>query len=228
MGRPPKYIINIGDVYDDYECIDIVQEEDLQRRKRYIMRCQLCGKEKAMLGSTVAYHRGTKHKSCGKGLGISYDKKFYQRWESMRTRTSPHFWNRKNYYDRGINSDAFASFIDFYNAMYESWKEHVNIYGENNTSLERIDVNKSYTPDNCCWICFDEQKGNKQDTNYFTVENIDTKEIEYCKNARRYTTIHPEIPEKYIYDLLKYNRIYKGKKFTRITKEDYDSHCLDK
>lgn len=28
MGRPPKYIINIGDTYDDYKCIKIIQEPD--------------------------------------------------------------------------------------------------------------------------------------------------------------------------------------------------------
>lgn len=28
MGRPPKYIIHIGDIYDDYKCIDIIQEPD--------------------------------------------------------------------------------------------------------------------------------------------------------------------------------------------------------
>ena len=95
MGRPPKYIINIGDIYDDYKCIDIIQETTGQKRKKYIMKCQKCGKVKSMLGSTVGLHKGTKHKSCGKGLGITYDEYFYKRWKSMRARTSPNFWNRE-------------------------------------------------------------------------------------------------------------------------------------
>lgn len=224
MGRPPKYIIKIDDVYDDYKCIDIIQEPNDQRRKKYIMQCQKCGKVKAMLGSTVASHKGTNHRNCGKGLGITYDKYFYARWQSMRQRTSPRFWNKENYYERGINSDAFESFMDFYNAMYPSWVEHVKIYGVHDTSLERKDVNKSYTPENCCWICLDEQKGNLQKTVYFTVENIKTGETEYCKNALQYTYDHKEIPERYIYDLLKYNRTYKNKKFTKITKEEYEDY----
>lgn len=187
------------------------------------MKCEQCGKEKLMLGATVAAHRGTKHKSCGKGLGVTFDKVFYQRWQSMRFRTSPAFWNRKNYYDRAINSDACESFIDFYNAMYKSWQEHVKIYGEHNTSLERIDVDKSYTPENCCWICLNEQQGNCQKTNYFTVENLETGEIEYCKNAALYSRQHPKLPDKYIYDLLKYNRTYQNKKFTKITKQEYEN-----
>ena len=153
MGRPPKYIINIGDIYDDYKCIDIIQETTGQKRKKYIMKCQKCGKVKSMLGSTVGLHKGTKHKSCGKGLGITYDEYFYKRWKSMRARTSPNFWNRE-----------------------------------------------------------------------ITVENIETGEIEYCKNALQYTYDHPEIPHKYIYDLLKYNRTYKGKKFTKITKQDFEEY----
>jgi hypothetical protein len=213
MGRTPKYIINIGDIYDDYKCINIIQEETGQRRKKYIMKCQKCGREKAMLGSTVAYRQGTKHKSCGKGLGISYDKDFYCRWKAMRVRTSPNFWNRKNYYDRGI-----------YNAMYKSWKEHVTIYGVHDTSLERINVDKPYSQENCCWICLDEQKGNMQKTDYFIVENVLTGEKTYCKNALQYTYGHPEIPHKYIYDLLKYNRIYKNKKFTKITKQEFEEY----
>ena len=117
MSRPPKYIIDIGDIYDDYKCIDIIQETTGQK-----------------------------------------------------------------------------------------------------------DVDKPYTPENCCWICLDEQRGNLQKTNYFTVENIETGEIEYCKNALQYTYDHPEIPHKYIYDLLKYNRTYKGKKFTKITKQDFEEY----
>lgn len=224
MGRPPKYIINIGDIYNDYKCINIIQENDGQKRKKYIMKCQKCGKEKEMLGSTVNAHKGTSHKSCGKGLGITHDKYFYQRWQSMRERTSPNFWNRENYYNRGINSDAFESFIDFYNAMYNSWKKHVAIYGVHDTSLEQIDVDKSYTPENCCWICLDEQKGNLQKTNYFIVQDVKTGEKVYCKNALQYTYDNPEIPHKYIYDLLKYNRTYKGKKFIKITKQEFEDY----
>ena len=31
-------------------------------------------------------------------------------------------------------------------------------------------------------------------------------------------------PPKYIYDLLKYNRTYKGKKFTKITKQNFEKY----
>ena len=50
MSRPPKYIINIGDIYDDYKCIDIIHETTGQKRKKYIMKSQKSGKVKYMIG----------------------------------------------------------------------------------------------------------------------------------------------------------------------------------
>jgi len=95
IGRPPKYVINIGDIYDDYKCISVMQDITGERRIRYLMECQKCGKQKLMFGSTVNRRAGTKHRGCGKGLGVSKDAVFYSRWQTMRHRTSPKFWNRK-------------------------------------------------------------------------------------------------------------------------------------
>lgn len=175
-----------------------------------------------MLKSTIRLKKGINHKSCGKGKGVSFDKDFYNRWQSMRTRTSINSIHRKQYYDRGINSNAFASFIDFYNAMYSSWVEHVERYGAENTSLERIDVDKSYTPENCKWIRFNEQKDNMQKTIYFKVEDLGTGKIEYYKNANRYAKEHNL--KTYVAEVINKNGIYKGKKYTRITKEEYNQY----
>lgn len=219
IGRPKKYIINVGDVYDDYICIDIVKDE--KNYTRYVMQCQKCGKIKYMLGPTVAQHKGTKHKSCGKGLGVTYDKAFYNKWQGMRARTSPKFWNHENYYDRGINSDAFDSFIDFYNAMYDSWLKHVEEYGEADTSLERIDVDGNYTPDNCCWICLSEQKGNQQKTLHFKVTDKQTGDVEYHKSALAYAKEN-DIPGSYIHELISKERTYRGKTYQRVSKQEYE------
>lgn len=223
MGRPAKYIYNINDIIDDYKCIEITKNSN--NTTCYIMQCQYCGNIKQMLGATIAAHKGTKHKSCGRGLGISFDKDFYNRWQSMRQRTTKKSVHSEQYFERGINSDAFASFIDFFNAMYPSWKEHVAKFGVHDTSLDRIDVDKSYTPENCQWVCLDEQKGNMQKTIYFTVENLDTHQIEYCKNANKYAFLN-HLPEKYISEVINKNRVYKNKKYTRITKDEYAEYHL--
>lgn len=218
MGRPAKYVYSINQTIGDFECIDIIKDE--KNCTKYIMRCQKCGKIKHMLGSTINRGSGISHRSCGKGLGIAFDEYFYKRWQSMRYRTSPNSPYAENYYNRGIHSDAFASFIDFYNAMYESWKEHVACYGEHDTSLERIDVDKPYSPENCCWICLDEQKGNMQKTIYFTVKDLETNTVKYCKNAYDYA-LKNNISTKYIYELIHKNRVYCNKQYTLITKQEY-------
>lgn len=223
MGQPLKYIYHIGDQIDDYKCIDIIKDE--KNQTKYQMQCQCCGKIKNMLGPTINRHSGTKHKGCGRGLGISYDKDFYNRWQGMRQRTSEKSIHREQYFDRGIDSEAFASFIDFYNAMYDSWKNHVAQFGAQDTSLDRIDVDKSYSPENCRWVCLNEQQWNKQDTIYFIVEDLSTREIQYCKNANRYAFLN-HLPEKYIGEVINKNKIYQNKKYTRISKAEYADYHL--
>ena len=224
MGRPAKYVYNVGDIVDDYECIEVTKDE--KGWTVYKMKCVKCGKEKIMRGSTIVKHKGTSHKSCGKGLGITYDEYFYKRWQSMRQRTSPNSVHSEQYYERGINSDAFASFIDFFNAMYPSWQEHVAKFGVHDTSLDRIDVDKSYTPENCRWVCLDEQKGNVQKSLYFTVEDLETHEIQYCKNAHKYALLN-NLPPNYVGEVINKGRVYRGKRYTRITKDEYAKYHLE-
>lgn len=219
--RKTSFMIDEETLYGDFKCIGTTRDD---KTLKYIMKCQKCGKIKNMLKSTIKANKGLNHRSCGKGLGIAYDKYFYQRWSSMRQRTSDKSIHKENYYDRGIDSDAFASFIDFYNAMYPSWQEHVSRFGVHDTSLERIDVDKPYSPENCTWVCLDEQKGNVQKTLYFTVEDLDTKEIQYCKNAHKYS-LENHLPY-YIQEVINKNGIYRNKKYTRITKEEYATYHL--
>ena len=85
--------------------------------------------------------------------------------------------------------------------MYESFIDHVNIYGVHNTTIERIDVNLDYTKDNITWATWEEQANNKQDTVYFKVIFPDGSEkIEYGigKYEKDHNLTHNTI----------YNRVY--------------------
>lgn len=79
-------------------------------------------------------------------------------------------------------------------------------------------------PENCRWVCLDEQKGNVQKTIYFTVEDLDTGNIEYHKNALRYCT-ERHLPY-YIQEVINKNGIYKNKRYIRISKEEYANYNL--
>ncbi|WP_297439209.1 hypothetical protein [uncultured Clostridium sp.] len=86
----------------------------------------------------------------------------------MKTRTtnsnSPKY---KNYGARDISCYQFNYFVDFYDLMYKSYLKHVAKYGDKNTTIERIDVNKNYCVDNCTWATWDEQAKNKTNTRIF-------------------------------------------------------------
>ena len=130
------YKYNIGDIIDDLLCIDkIYPDKGSGKSITYLMRCTICGREKYMLGATIARKSGTTHSACGRGIKTD-DKRFYSEWCSMRTRTTnPNYEHYDCYGGRGINSDAFEKFIDFYDTMYESYVVACEIYGEHNVSM---------------------------------------------------------------------------------------------
>ena len=73
-------------------------------------------------------------------------------------------WERyKSYGARGITvCNEWNDFVNFKNDMYESYLEHVEKYGEKDTTLDRVDVNGDYCKENCRWATNDEQSLNKR------------------------------------------------------------------
>lgn len=143
---------------------------------------------------------------------------FYSRWEAMRTRTNnPNYEHANCYSKRGIDSNEFENFIDFYDAMYESYIKLANKIGKENTSLERINVNKSYTKENCIWIDKHEQQGNTRKNVVFEVTFPDGhKEIH--TNVRRFAKEHG-LNSSTINDVMNPNRAtshHKQYKFKRL------------
>lgn len=121
-----------------------------------------------MFFSAFRKHIDTFHKSCGKsrdknkGLA-SQNKRFHRIWMSMRQRTNnPNTEHWRYYGGKGIGSEVFSLFIDFYDTMHTSYVEAVEKYGDESiVSLDRIDVDKDYSPENCRWISLKEQELNK-------------------------------------------------------------------
>ena len=55
------------------------------------------------------------------------------------------FVGYKNYGGRGITvCERWLEFQNFYDDMHESFDEHVEKFGEKDTTLDRIDVNGNY------------------------------------------------------------------------------------
>ena len=114
-----------------------------------LFECQYCGKH---WESQVRSITGGDTKSCGcqkggkplHGLGTN---RFYDTWRNMKNRcTNPSDIGYKNYGGRGIT--VCEEWLDV--ANFVAWAEatHPNVKG---VSLDRIDNDKGYSPENCGW-----------------------------------------------------------------------------
>ena len=187
--------INIGDITGDLKIKEFIKK-DKNSHKIYKVECLICGREKYLKDYQIRQEKGIYHSSCGRGLK-TLDKKFYQHWQNMRTRTTNSKYEYYHRYGgRGINSDDFIYFIDFYDALYKSYLEHINIYGVENTTLERKDTNDNYSKDNCIWATWNIQHSNTSKNKYFKAISPDNKEYiskNQCEFARRHNLSSKQI-----------------------------------
>lgn len=141
----------------------IVKEVNrLTKHKRYLIECCVCGRQKESDFHVIKSGRGMSHSSCGKGLKTK-DPRFHRIWSNMKTRcTNENYHSYSQYGGRGIKCTEFENFIDFYDKMYDSYKQHVLEYGEDDTTLERVDVNGDYSSKNCVWATWETQWSNLQ------------------------------------------------------------------
>ena len=71
--------------------------------------------------------------------------------------------NYKNYGERGIKVE-WKSYKDFKRDMGNKYIKHIEKYGKNNTSIDRIDVNGNYSKENCRWATNSQQQRNKRNS----------------------------------------------------------------
>lgn len=97
--------------------------------------------------------------------------RFYRIWVGMKTRTTNknHTWY-KHYGGKGITiTPKWLKFEGFLEDMFESYLDHVQLYGITDTSLDRIDGNGNYSKDNCKWATKTEQSRNSASNIYVEV-----------------------------------------------------------
>jgi hypothetical protein len=132
----------------------------------YLCRCE-CGNEKEVPSGTL---RAGQSQSCGcwkRERGIVANTKHgrssrgprsaeYRSWCAMKRRCdNPSTNGYENYGGRGIvYCERWASFENFLADMGERPPGH---------SLDRIDVNGNYTPENCRWATAKEQQWGRRD-----------------------------------------------------------------
>lgn len=144
-----------------------------QKKTMWLCRCD-CGNTKTLLKSSLT---SGKTISCGcllkKGQlkhGYANREKLYAVWRAIKKRcrlkNDPAYCN---YGGRGVgvcdewkgsNPKGFSNFYDW--AMKSGYEEHFMSNGRNFLTLDRIDTDKGYSPDNCRWITNEEQQNNKR------------------------------------------------------------------
>lgn len=94
---------------------------------------------------------------------------FYSKWAGMKRRCLNK--NDKKYFRYGgrgiIVCDKWLKFNNFRDDMYQSYLEHFKQYGKN-TSIDRINNNGNYEPNNCKWSTQKEQTNNMRKNIFIT------------------------------------------------------------
>lgn len=170
----------IGQVYGRLKIIADVKS-DKTKRRLVLCRCE-CGKEVTVrldslrrVGNTLscgclnrelAAERAAK---LNKKHGLS-DTRIYKCWTRMKNRCFDKQCNEYSRYGgRGITvCERWRTFENFYEDVSEEYERHVKEYGEQETTIDRIDVNGNYEPGNVRWATAKEQANNKTTNTFIT------------------------------------------------------------
>lgn len=153
--------------------------------RRYIWTC-LCDCGKYTTATPSALIRKTK-RSCGciqheillkRNTKHGYSgERLYRVWKGMRSRcNNPSHKSYAKYGGRGIEvCDKWNSdYLEFRNWALSNGYDELAKYGE--CTLDRIDVNMGYSPENCRWVNECSQANNKRDNRMITI-NGETKNV---------------------------------------------------
>jgi len=110
--------------------------------------------------------------------------RFYNIWANLKSRClykGNTEWER--YGARGITvSKDWDMFLDFKRDMYASFLEHVEKFGERNTSIDRIDNSKGYSMENCKWATPKEQSRNTRRNRVLDMAGVSKSLVEWVES----------------------------------------------
>lgn len=167
-----------GSAFGDYKLVKITNKK---YNKQYgVFQCTKCGREKEVSIYHMINGKGSSHKSCTRLIDKNnkYYKRFRSIWGDMRKRTTnPNVKQWNDYGGRGISSEKYKFFVDFYDDLFCGYVEHVDSFGEQDTTIDRINVNGDYEPGNCRWATIKEQNINTRRKRKIIAINTITNDV---------------------------------------------------
>lgn len=157
-------------------------ENSQQGQARWNCKCD-CGNNSIVRGQDL---RNGKVVSCGcykienQTKHGFYDEPLYRVWISMKSRCNSETHKYySNYGGRKIN--VCQEWMDDY-LSFREWAIK-NGY-EKGLTIDRIDVNGNYEPNNCRWITIKEQQYNKTTNVFIQINGITKTLTEWCKEYK--------------------------------------------
>lgn len=155
----------VGETFGYLTVIERAGMDNNRRNSTWLCKCK-CGNYSVVSRSSLV---GGHTKSCGCKLHESINvthgmskTRLYHEWLSMRRRCNKATGKDFNdYQGRGITvcqewNEDFVSFKNW--AMSHGYTDDLTI--------DRIDNDKGYFPDNCRWVTIEQQQSNKRNTRY--------------------------------------------------------------
>ncbi len=166
-----KYFI--GKKIHSLTIIKELEEKSKFGAKQWLCKCD-CGNIKIYTSSDLNVVKGC---GCRKKTHGYSKTKLYRTYQRMINRCyRKNYPQYDNYGGRGIKVcdewlNSFVSFKDW--ALNNGYKEGL--------SIERINVNKNYEPNNCKWITMFEQASNKRTNIFYTINGITKTQTQWCR-----------------------------------------------
>lgn len=185
-----KFIDLTGQTFGYWKVISM-SSKGANTHSKWLCECTLCGKKQDVCSSSLTMGRSTKCRSCAttqcKTKPYSNDP-IKIVFKGMKQRCyNPHSSSYHNYGAKGIA--ICDEWLNNPNSFYD-WA-YSNGYTKGLT-IERKDVAKNYSPDNCCFIPRSEQSKNRTISNMITIDSETKCLSDWCKiyhitpNAIRY------------------------------------------
>lgn len=137
----------------------------------------------------ISKKRATKHGLYGKKKDRPLESDI---WQRMKQRClNPNSFAYEHYGGRGIKV------CDRWINNFEFFIEDMGWRPSESHSIERIDVNGDYCPENCKWILKSEQRRNRRDSKFITYNNKELLLSEWCKELN----LNYQMIRRRVYDL---------------------------